>query len=63
MQYRKVGLSAEKEKTRMCIDYKKLNKHLTAESQPFPLIDQIITSTRGCPWFSAVDINAAFWSI
>ena len=63
MQYKKTGFGNEKEKTRMCIDYRDLNKIVVPESQPFPLIDEIITKARGCSWFSAVDINSAFWSI
>lgn len=63
LQYKKDGLSATKIKTRMCPDYRELNKILTPESFPFPLIDEILVKTRGCSWFSALDINAAFWSI
>ncbi len=63
MQFKKDGLSSTKTKTRMCIDYRELNKLLVPECQPFPLIDDIIASTRGCKWFSALDINAAFWAI
>jgi hypothetical protein len=63
MQYRKEGLSVPKTKTRMCIDYRDLNKILVPESHPFPLIDEIMVKTRGCSWFSALDINHAFWSI
>ena len=47
----------------MCVDYRELNKIIVPQSQPFPLIDEIITKVRGCSWFSALDINAAFWSI
>ncbi len=60
MQFKKDGLSSTKVKTRMCIDFRELNKSLVPESQPFPLIDDIITRTRGCKYFSALDINAAF---
>jgi hypothetical protein len=63
MQYKKSGLSSVKEKTRMCIDYRELNKVVVPQSQPFPLIDEIITQIRGCSYFSALDINMAFWSI
>lgn len=63
MQFKKDGLSSIKVKTRMCIDYRELNKIIVPESQPFPLIDDIIMQIRGCSWFSALDINAAFWSI
>ena len=47
----------------MCINYRELNKLIIPQSQPFPLIEDIITRVRGCSWFSALDINAAFWSI
>jgi len=63
MQYKKDGLSASKNKTRMCPDYRELNRALTPESQLFPLISDILIKTQGCSWFSAIDINAAFWSI
>ncbi len=63
MQYKKVGLGPIKEKTRMCIDFRELNKIIVPESHPFPLIDEIITQSRGCTWYSALDINMAYWSI
>lgn len=63
LQYKKDGLSSKKVKSRMCGDYRELNKILVPESQPFPLIDDLLTKTRNCSWFSALDINAAFHSI
>lgn len=63
LQYKKVGLGSTKEKTRMCCDFRELNKITIPESQPFPLIDEIIIKSRGCSWYSALDINLAFWSI
>jgi len=63
MAYKKVDENGRKEKTRMCIDFRELNKLVVPESQPFPLIDDIIAKTRDCSWFSAFDINSAFWSI
>jgi hypothetical protein len=63
MQYKKVGLGPIKEKTCMCCDYRELNKNVIPGNHPFPLIDEIITRSRGCSWYSAFDINAAFWSI
>ena len=63
LQFKKVGATGQKQKKRMCVDYRDLNKVIVPESYPFPLIDEIITQTRGHTWFSALDINAAFWSI
>jgi hypothetical protein len=45
------------------MDYRDLNKIVVPESQPFPLIDEVITWIQGCLWFSVVDINSAFYSI
>jgi hypothetical protein len=46
------------------IDFREFNKLLVPESQPFPLIgDMVIIRTRDCVWFTAFDINLAFWSI
>jgi len=53
----------EKTKTRMCIDFRELNKLLIPEPHPFPLIEEIIAKTRDSEWFSALDINSAFWAI
>ena len=50
-------------KDRMCIDYSALNKFVVPESQPFPLIEDLIVKARDCTWFSVLDINSAFWSI
>lgn len=63
LQFKKVGLNAKKEKKRMCIDYRELNKNIIPQSFPFPFIDDIIVNTRGRKWFSVIDINAAFWAV
>lgn len=47
----------------MCIDFRELNKLLISEPQPFPLIEEIIAKTQNSEWFSALDINSAFWAI
>lgn len=63
LQYKKDGLEASKIKDRMCVDFRDLNKLVIPESQPFPLIEDVITTTSGSSWFSAMDINSAFHSI
>lgn len=52
-----------KNKNRLCIDFRKLNKIIVPGSYPFPLIDELITKTQDYSWFSVIDINSAFWSI
>lgn len=50
-------------KTRMCVDFRDLNKNIVPQTQPFPLIDDIIIRARNCKYFTTLDINSAFWSI
>lgn len=63
LAYKKTGEGGTKEKNRLCIDFRELNKLLIPECQPFPLIEDLLVRTRDCCWFSALDINSAFWSI
>lgn len=61
-----VTLAFKKEdnkKTRLCIDFRDLNKVVVPQAQPFPLIEDLVMKTRNCKYFSTLDINSAFWSI
>lgn len=61
-----VTLAYKKEegrKCRLCIDFRDLNKIVVPQSQPFPLIEDLMVKTRNCKFFSTLDINSAFWSI
>jgi len=53
----------EGKKSRLCMDYRELNKIVVPEPQPFPLIEDIFAKASGCSWFSTLDINSAFWSL
>lgn len=53
----------ENKKSRLCIDFRDLNKIVVPQSQPFPLIEDLMIKTRDCEFFSKLDINSAFWSI
>ena len=53
----------EGRRSRLCIDFRDLNKIVVPQSQPFPLIDDLMVKTRNCKFFSTLDINSAFWSI
>lgn len=53
----------ENKKSRLCIDFRNLNKIVVPQSQPFPLIEDLMVKTRDCTLFSKLDINSAFWSI
>lgn len=53
----------ENKKSRLCIDFRDLNKIIIPQTQPFPLIEDLMVKTRNCKYFSTLDINSAFWSI
>lgn len=52
----------DNEKTRLCMDFREINKIVIPQAQPFPRIDLAIKA-RDCKNFSTLDINSAFWSI
>lgn len=49
--------------SRLCIDFRDLNKIIIPQTQLFPLMEDLVTKTRNCKYFSKLDINSAFWSI
>lgn len=53
----------EGKRSRLCIDFRELNKIVVPQSQPFPLIEDLVEKTRDSTFFSTLDINSAFWSI
>lgn len=53
----------EGKKTRLCIDFRDLNKIVVPQAQPFPLIEDLMEKTRDCKYFTTLDINSAFWAI
>ena len=53
----------ENKKSRLCIDFRDINKIIVPQAQPFPIIDDLIIKTRNCKYFTTLDINSAFWSI
>jgi len=53
----------DKRRSRLCIDFRDLNKIVVPQAQPFPLIDDLVIKTRNCNYFSTLDINSSFWSI
>lgn len=53
----------EYKRSRLCIDFRHQNKNTVPQSQPLPLIDDLILITRNCKYFTTLDINSSFWSI
>ncbi|UYV76585.1 hypothetical protein LAZ67_14001278, partial [Cordylochernes scorpioides] len=53
----------ESDKTRLCIDFRKLNSKLMGDSFPIPLIEDIIQKVQGSRVFSCLDILSAYWTV
>jgi len=53
----------EGKKSRLCIDYRKLNSIAIADNYPFPRLDDIIDKLHDCEYFSTLDISSGFWHI
>ena len=58
-----VGKKDEGPRTRLCIDFRKLNDVTITESYPFPLIDDLIDKVHNCNYFSTLDIASGFHHI
>lgn len=47
-------------RSRLCIDFRELNKIVIPQAQPFPLIEDLMVKTVNCEYYSTFDINSAF---
>ena len=50
----------EGRRSRLCIDYREMNKIVVPESQPFPRINDLVLGARDCTYFTKLDVNLAF---
>lgn len=50
-------------RSRLCVDFRDLNKIVVPEEQPFPKIDDILVEAGKAKYYTVVDLNSAFWSI
>lgn len=53
----------ENKRSRLCIDFRELNKLVIPDPQPFPRIEDMSVKAGNCEWYTILDINSAFWSI
>ena len=51
------------DKSRLVVNYKKLNDNVVTDSYPFPRIEDIIDKTLDCRYFTTLDVNSAFWTV
>lgn len=45
---------------RLCVDYKKINKHIVIDQHPLPTSDEIFARLAGAQIFSKLDLKAAY---
>lgn len=58
-----VGKKDEGEKSRLVINYSKLNENVQPDAFPFPRIEDLVDRVIDCKFFTTLDINSAFWTI
>lgn len=47
----------------MGVDFRESNKIVAPEPQPFSQIEHMVVNASNCNYFTALDINSAFWAI
>ncbi|KFM65884.1 Retrovirus-related Pol polyprotein from transposon 412, partial [Stegodyphus mimosarum] len=53
----------ENAKTRLCIDYRKLNQITKTDSEPDPRIDPVLDQSTNVKIFSTLDLASFYWHI
>ncbi|RWS01610.1 Retrotransposable element Tf2 protein type 1-like protein [Dinothrombium tinctorium] len=53
----------EGKRSRLCIDYRKLNQYTIADNYPFPRIEDIVDKIHGSKYFTKLDIASGFLHI
>lgn len=51
------------ERSRLCIDLRKLNQNCIPDNFPFPRIEDIIDKLHDSMYFSTIDITSGFWHV
>jgi Reverse transcriptase (RNA-dependent DNA polymerase)/RNase H-like domain found in reverse transcriptase len=48
---------------RFCVDYRGLNKMLSDDSYPLPVIDDLLSYLEGSKYFSSLDLFSGYWQL
>lgn len=46
-----------------CVDYRRLNQIIVADSCPIPRVEEMFDELRETSWFTATGARSAYWSI
>ena len=58
-----VVVSKKEGTSRMCVDFRKLNKITRPTSYPLPLIDDILSQLGQARFFTTLDLKSGFWQV
>jgi hypothetical protein len=50
-------------KTRLCIDFRKINSYSKQDSEPIPRIDDLLDQLTHANYFSTLDLTSGYWHI
>lgn len=53
----------EGKRTRMCVDFRKLNQITKTDSEPVPRIDALLDQLTQAKYFSTLDLTSGYWHI
>ncbi|CAL1285928.1 unnamed protein product, partial [Larinioides sclopetarius] len=53
----------EQKKSRLCIDYRKLNSICKTDAEPLPRIDTLLDKLTNAKFFSTLDLASGYWHI
>ncbi|GFV83843.1 hypothetical protein TNCV_387511 [Trichonephila clavipes] len=53
----------EGKKTRLCIDFRKLNALCKADSEPLPIMDSLLDKLARAKFFSTLDLASGYWHV
>jgi RNase H-like domain found in reverse transcriptase/Reverse transcriptase (RNA-dependent DNA polymerase)/Aspartyl protease/Zinc knuckle len=58
-----VVLVKQKDKTRICIDYRKLNTVTKKDNYPLPRIDDLLDMLKNSSWYTSLDLASGYWQV
>ncbi len=47
----------------MCLDYRKVNKHLTTDIHPLPNLEELVENMAGNQYYASLDLKEAYYQV
>lgn len=58
-----VKKKGEKDKTRFCVDFRKLNSITKKSRYPLPNIDEMLTYLQNAKYYTRLDLFSGYWNV